>query len=1168
MPFTHYAVHVKAKDSSGNEAAETVLIEYRPRQIDPVELHLPAVAKEFLRGDGKPALMTPVLTLSNGESISSERDIFATLAADGDIPLVVNGITVAPGATERVATAYNFLLTGGRIELSLYPSESEVVGTAALRLATDKPAAPVVDVAVKTWTASAQVTAESWQILQGWGEAKFHATLDEGTRCALTTDREQAIFADNVASPVCLLSWTQLPAGVDAHPPTSAAPGVARALGYPHEAGPQPVAVDVGVFGADGTYESLFSTSETAEIESLFGQIVFEPTRDTDALMLGVESFDVQLEQTSGPACGVTVDEEHARSDGAVGRKTCFIEWTHLPEAVTQWPGRTKPWLSGHLTATSDSIDWRVTVFTPAGNPIVANEQSIALTAEYPSAPQIEFEADDEVGEALAAIPLAGGRVGTLSIESVNADLDILVERAGDAVLDEKVAAGFSNWGQGAGRLRQSRRINDERAAVLWETRLFTAKVGFSELPEVSTEVRWEGIYVPSYDIRPIFDPATVNGTGVQNVLSTEGLHVSVYMAEGSNGPEAYDEATMGVWEIHLARMVRFDEYEPLTELVRTENGIASFDLELNDIEESFLRIMPIAVLRSPDGRYERVVPASRPLVFVVVNGAELGAELEARRVSGPAPLTLMVNAALQDRLDYQAVGDVRWELRPTDVEGAEWQTIAHDPRRPMSLRHTFERGFYELRMTVKNKFSGAQFITEPLTIAAYNVPDVTVAGPRNIFVGDPARFAVQGEEEGDEALVVEWSEDRGATWLAGREYTVRSELTGRLDLWMRARFENTPEEDPLGYRVIRSRAAYRAIRGPGVRVAGQNRLELGATGTYTVRMREPYPNMDVMMRGAFILPDGTRVEAESIEYTATEADFAAGKIDIQYEAWIEGYENAGAVNRARQRVAVWRYEWPEWDLIASRGSRFAPSEFTIELRPRDFRGTLEDPQYAFDLPEGVEVLNAGPTSRQVRIDAPGEYLFQAHVTDGRGHAATAELRHEVLEAPELLVSFAHRPGNAYYRAPLDLIFRPKVQGGHPKDRALEFRYFLDGRPFEDESRFPVITLDPGEYLVELEVETQMGQVERANERFRVFPNQPPECELEQWETSLGWRFNANCSDVDGRIIDFLWTLDGEEITQRGSRMSVSRLGRAGPPTVTVHAVDDAGDFSAVQHAR
>jgi hypothetical protein len=72
-------------------------------------------------------------------------------------------------------------------------------------------------------------------------------------------------------------------------------------------------------------------------------------------------------------------------------------------------------------------------------------------------------------------------------------------------------------------------------------------------------------------------------------------------------------------------------------------------------------------------------------------------------------------------------------------------------------------------------------------------------------------------------------------------------------------------------------------------------------------------------------------------------------------------------------------------------------------------------------------------------------------------------------------------------------------------------------------------------------------------------------CELEQWETSLGSRFNANCSGADGRIIDFLWTLDGEEITQRGSRMSVSRLGRTRPPVVTVQAVDDAGDFSAVQ---
>lgn len=212
--------------------------------------------------------------------------------------------------------------------------------------------------------------------------------------------------------------------------------------------------------------------------------------------------------------------------------------------------------------------------------------------------------------------------------------------------------------------------------------------------------------------------------------------------------------------------------------------------------------------------------------------------------------------------------------------------------------------------------------------------------------------------------------------------------------------------------------------------------------------------------------------------------------------------------------------------------------------------------------------ITLGSTSRQVRINAPGEYLFGAYVSDARGHTASGELYHEVLPAPEILVSFTHRPGNAYYRAPLDLILRPKIQGGHPKDRALHFRHSLDGQPFEDESRFPVVTLEPGEYTIELGVETQMGQVERAGEQFTVFPNQPPTCELEQWETSLGWRFNANCWDSDGRIVDFVWTLDGEEITQRGSRMSVSRLGRTGAPTVTVRVVDNAGDFSDAQYAR
>ncbi|MEP9853746.1 hypothetical protein ABDK10_13890, partial [Staphylococcus aureus] len=142
--------------------------------------------------------------------------------------------------------------------------------------------------------------------------------------------------------------------------------------------------------------------------------------------------------------------------------------------------------------------------------------------------------------------------------------------------------------------------------------------------------------------------------------------------------------------------------------------------------------------------------------------------------------------------------------------------------------------------------------------------------------------------------MVVEWSEDRGETWVQGTgEYELTRDQAERVYLMSRVKFADSPDDSRV-YKRLRVGVAFRAVRPPRVQIIGPGRPEVGKEATWRANMMMPYPKMDLTMDGYFILPTGEEVHEREVSYTPTMDDFNKEQSFLGFMGWINGYEDMG----------------------------------------------------------------------------------------------------------------------------------------------------------------------------------------------------------------------------------------------------------------------------------
>ncbi|MCR9657953.1 Ig-like domain-containing protein [Vibrio parahaemolyticus] len=1152
-----YTLTVKAVDHQSNEATKAVEFDYKPREITLSggfngNMAIPAVPYEFTYADGKNIIETEPLTLSDGSVVTGSYDVMVTLRSDAQIPLVVNGIRVEPGQTADIMKNHSFASTGGRLSIPVRAVDGADAGTASLLVMTTAPNSPVLVANIKTWKASESLTANTWEVRQVIDNFNVQVSADSGVPCRYSTNLQEAQSSDPIKDPVCFVEWEQIPDEAEVVNSNR----VAGISGQALQIGEQDVTYGVYLFNGEDKVK-IGGGNRKLNVVSALGSVTYLPESDIAQVDRVIQNLNVQLRQTSGPSCILTMDAEKAKQDESgrvseAAHRSCLFEWKEVPEGLLQDTRYDTPTLIGSLAEKATvPLSWRVSIFSRSGARVALADETFNIEVVDPAVPQVDLMTDYHFKDNIYIVPMTGDYFGDVQVNAKPSDLRVSISRNNETLESEVHSSGMGT------AMKVNRRIRtDDRK--LWEEVTYQVDSSYEKVPEIKSTKEYRLIAMPSKGIRPML---SMDGN---TVLDIQTLNVKVDIRDLYRGNDEYDEATMGQWKVRLSRQISPGEIEPMSEWVDAENGSAEIAVEMSKVDSSYIRFTAEAKLVSPVEGYERIEASPSPIFATVLRGNKIDGEVTTRRLSGAAPFNAAFKLGIVDRLDYRSVGDVFWEVSNDD--GQTWNEHATEERRKYSFVESFGVGKYLVRAKVVNVNSGLEKYTENVEIVSYEALEVDVPGPDTLLVGSSSEYSatiMDGENAFDASkAVIEWSEDGGKNYTtAAPRITLTREEPQRVKLIARVRSTMAPEDDAYAYSQAKKTVEFKAVKAPRIRIDGPRLVEKDFTYKLTADTRLPYRDLDAEVKGFFTLPDGTIIEGNTAEYVPNQADLDQARVEIKYTAWIDGYKES-STSETVYKARVWQYVWPEFALSYRANADVAPAIVSASVRPVGFRGKLEEPTYEWILPEGAKLKDQRDTSRSFEITEPGEHLVKVIVRDARGNEAEAQLAITIGQAESYKVELEYSGSNKLDREPLDVLVRPYIEGGHPRDRINVMQYTVNGKSLEDTGRYGRMTLEAGEHTINFRIKSEMGKEVEKELKIKVIENQAPVCSIEHRESTFAWLVYASCDDVDGRVKGFEWTLNGESVASSSRRLTISKRSYDAMPEVTLTGIDDAGGRS------
>ena len=1157
-----YTVTVEAQDESGNLTTQTASFVFNP-EIVPLsskepEIKLPAVTHLFPRKNGTQAIYSDPVSSPDGQVANGVYEVYVKVDDSAQVGLSINGVSVSAGDWVELSGAYDFSLTDGRINMPMLAMEDGVQGTTSLQFVTSAPYSPIFEVDVSTWAAEAVMDSELWEFRQAFDPVLIRAAAGGTTYCKITSNEFSAKSSDTIAGPECLLEWDSFPAGVEEITHISEGGVRIAALGGDAlELGTQTASYTLYLYDNQGAKVVVGSGDLNYEVVSAEGAVAYGPENDT-SIMRVIEELRFTLEQTHGDTCRLTIHPEASKRDAAmkqvgVASRLCLLEWTNLPSGLYQQAFFDTPELRGHLQDIGDyTVGWDVSLFTSNGTKVLLAREEATIEATDPPAPTIDLMDATMMTESIIEAPTTGGYMGDLLVESASAKIDLTIERNEELVESETHSP---RWGETS---KLYRHVNADIRNV-WDEVDYSVTAAYTEVPEIQAVSTFRAVVTPPEHITPIVE--VENNT----VVDSELLPISARIGSNYDPDMPYDESKMGVWRVRLMNQLSYNNLVPLTDFVDMSNGMASFDLDISNVEGSRLKLVAEAVLESPIPGYSRTATSSRAVYLTILRGNAIDADVEARTLSGQAPFHGVFQLALKDRLDSRATGAVIWET--SSDGGVTWEQYVPDERRKYQYVRVFELGEYKVRAKVTNANSGVESYTEAVDVVAYNVPQIEIAGPQTILVGSTGTYSatvtLNGEEVSPEDVIVEWSEDGGQTYPhTGWDVSFTREMNDRFPLWARVRALEAPEDDHYAYETAKTAVTFREVRPPRAYVTGPRTIETGKTYEFAVDLQMPYRGMEAEVDGFFTMPDGSTVSGTTASYTPTEEDMMLSSVDFLYTAWIVGYRDQGGEDTHTHRAKVWQYVWPEFGLNVRTSADVAPAQFIAKVRTVAFNGNLDEPVYGWDIPAGAIIEDDREEAKVFTVTEPGNYTLGVTITDARGNEAYEEFNITIGEAEPYEIELQLSGSNEYDRAPLDVLIRPYVFGGHPRDRIEERLYLLNGEPLEGSGSYGRATLPAGDHTLELQITSQMGHVVKGSASYSVAENQLPTCEITYRDSFGAWKVQAVCNDVDGSVRQHIWHIDGEKVGISTSRIIINQDNYEAMPVISVKGIDDAGGES------
>lgn len=1156
-----YTLTAIAKDGFGNSTTKSSVFIYEPSQVSLAggmdgKIYLPSVTNVFNRNNGLSVISTEPVKLGGGETILGTYDVIVSSRSDSEVAVVINGRIVQPGDTSTVAAQHNFSTTGGRIDVPAMAAENGKTGKAYILLTTSAPNSPVAVVELNFWDAEVNLQSDTWTYRQVIDPLDIRALPAKGTMCRLSLSEPIAQKADPISDPVCLLEWTQIPDEAEIAA-IKAASGSDRVVGLQGQAvrvGQQDIKYTLYMYSGDSKIR-VGGGSGAIDVVSAVGAITFEPTENHSEVFRKIQSMTLKLKQGEGPKCRLTNNAEEAIRYGASSTsnsKACYLEWMSYPSTL-EVGNTTDPMLYGYLNDhKKEEISWRLSIYSKVGTRVSLGSQTYEINVINPPVPTIEMNSRYWIDGQLV-VPSDVKYIGDAVFVGEPADMTVQIKRDDVEVEREDYISGL------LATPNKVNRMIEMSNNTLWGVSELSLSAFYTKLPDVLTKQTINVISAP-----PQYMDVDIQ-LDSNKTLDTVRMPMTVSVFDGSmSRNDVFDAAKHGKWKVRAYQQQRAGSDEskkPLTDYVElNEHGKAVLEIDMSAVEGDSAKIQAEAVLLHEVDGYSRVLE-SRAAFVTVMYGGDVTGKAVARKLSGPAPYSAYFQFApdTENRRAAKALGEVSWEV--SDDDGLTWESTQAGPR-PVFSR-TFDKGTYLLKATSTNRHSGAKFTSEVVEIVAYDKPKSFLVGPKVALVGDTATFTVKAMLNGEDSDAANyayfWSTDKGVTFVEGdNTFIIKEDIPTSRRLMVRVRAKEAPLDDRQADDVARTNVTFKPITGPRVGLTVPNKVEVGKTYTFKALARPPFAGMQGEIKGFFTLPDGTTVENDSLEYTPNSEDESAGRVNVQYTAYIEGFRDAGAETTRATTMRVWEYVWPEFKLSVQGANRFAPSKLNLNVHQVASALELEQPVYIWEFPEGTQVITERDGRAEVIVTKVGESVIRVTVQDGRGHSSEVEEKLHFDFAEPFVVEMPIRASNELMRETVTVTVRPSITGGHPKDRVAERKFFLNGELLQEGGTSARADLDAGKHVLGFELLSRYGQVSQGVVEFEVNANKIPVCTLGTKDVGSSLRLLANCVDEDGRISQFKWLIDGVE-SGKAKTLSLVKSKIVGNPTVTVTAFDDSG---------
>lgn len=869
-----------------------------------------------------------------------------------------------------------------------------------------------------------------------------------------------------------------------------------------------------------------------------------KPYKTTVASRVEDLDVDAKLIGSSADTCQGLLS---VRPEVKLGQTTgiqCAIKYETVPEGFKNNPYRSNALRGSLPVAGPNSFEYRPgVVYTDpdtlqtAFYPAKSGVKTLMVTGVQPEAPVMNFRPDKNLegfyktsesrfpGKKFAQVDRHSARLaGNMNVKAGFRNISSKITYA-----DGTEKTFFSSYPEANLPVAFS-------ASDPWASYPVKFESFYTKAPDIKTEqiVDFVGIPLP-----PVvaFD-RDMPSNDQQNTI------VTGYMGMPKGQVVEFDPATMGTWTVTIETKDGQAIGSPAT-----VGADGKFSVDLGMLTPGSRNVTAVAKMQ-PTGEVSTLdhTIKSQYRVLVTEKGNQIQGVLSARMMSGPAPFSQTINVDLKDSSLLRNTAPITWEVQ--DASG-NWVPILNKagdgPYTGVSYVASLsqaESKYY--RATIKNKFSGDVFVTEPLMLQAYDLPSYKVLAPAVTVVGKPVTLSVQ-QETGFNATY-NWKfiskgkvENQSST--QGESFTFTpTDNTGYV-LEVSAQQVGAPSTDARSQ--VKKVVALKAVNPLIARASidGPTFVETGKTYTFKAKINDVVSasiDKAYTLSGYWSLPDGSRVDGTELSYTVKPGDTG-----LNFVTYVDGHPEETSV--AVHTWKSWDYVWPtNWKITMTPVYVDVPAKIKYRVEPVgfDLRQLMgENLTYTWSLPANVTATGA-PSDGSFDIGQVGTYQVAVQVADTRGNAINITSdQFSVLPTAQvdLEPKLVSKYGDSVY-APGTYYVGVKVLSVPRGDSFVKNEIILNGAKvgeFVGTGSY-VSFAQPGQYDLTIRTLTKLNNYGEKTLSIVVQEPPAPSCNVTSKMMSTGLYVTSGCTLDVGYVRSYKWTylLDGQQQQSTGKNFS------------------------------